>query len=164
MSEAWRGGIKRSARLAAWGSSRSPLSDEALSLSWMAKNRHDVCPHLLLLYVAQYQQSVAPVVQYGSRYLQAWCARKGHHQWAHVHEAAAKDALVAFMVGRFPRNRGLSNVRKRVQTLHISSRDYGKLRKVALKALRRRFLDAVFNYGLAWEAGNENISTHESLF
>jgi hypothetical protein len=151
MNKISRKGIKRSARLSAWGNSRTPLFDESISLSWMAKARHDVCPQLLLLYVSQCPQSVAPVVDYGTRYLQAWCARKGLHRWAHVHEAAAKDALVAFMAGRFLRDPDFPGVRQRCLSLHISSRDYVLLRKVALDAFRHRFSDAVFNYGLAWE-------------
>jgi hypothetical protein len=115
----------------------SSLWKEAGTLSFMATSKHDVRPHLLLLFHAQDVSALAAVLTYGHNYLIAWANAANVTVPMHVIPCAALDA-----VNYLWRRRASANVNVRAKQLGMRSQTYREIRGVAIRLYQRRLNEA----------------------
>lgn len=106
-------------------------------LSFMTTNKHDVRPHLLLLFHAQDVSALPAVLTYGHNYLIGWTNAASVTLPRHVIPCAALDAVNCLW-----RRRASANVNVRAKQLGIRSKTYRDIRGVAIRSYRRRLEEA----------------------
>lgn len=115
----------------------SSLWREAGALALMADGRHDVRPHILLLFHGQDLTAFPAVLAYGINYLDSWCHANGVILPLRARHAAARDALDLL----WARRAGV-NVNLRAKELGVRSSGYRELRGVAIRLFQRRLKEA----------------------
>lgn len=129
------------------------LADEAAALSFLADGPHDVRPFLLLAMFGEDPRAILACLQYGARYLSAWCEASGVLRGEAAITAAASDALAVLYGSRHKRVVGQGTPRRtapaaddRARALGMRAESYRELRKVALRMYRRRLEEACVRF------------------
>lgn len=115
----------------------SSLWREAGMLSFMATSKHDIRPHLLLLFHAQDLQALPTILSYACNYLQASGNAASVTLSLRVMQSAARDALDYL----WQRRAGL-DVNARAKQLGVRSKTYRDLRGQAVRMYARRLSEA----------------------